>query len=122
MADVARTIANDLVSHARHDGWQVIRLGTLRLVGPAELLAQPTDAEIADRFAATTWRIAFNEAGARSDHRLGLIETRVQLDYICAQVWMRQSFPSYASEHGLGVEAFVKPGSSPPRERKVRAR
>jgi hypothetical protein len=86
--------------HVRHTAQ-----GTLTLTGPADLLDTPTDAEIRDRIAATSWRTAFDRLGAESDHRLGLIETRFQLNYVCSQPGISGNIISYGIANGVAVRA-----------------
>lgn len=83
--------------------------GTLTLTGPEELLQTPSDAEIRERIAATPWRTDFYRVGADSDHRMGLIETRFQLEYICSQPGISGNIVSYGIAHGVAVRANPRP-------------
>jgi hypothetical protein len=84
-------------------------LGTLTLTGPAHLLETPSDAEIRARIAATPWRTEFDKVGAESDHRLGLIETRFQLDYTCSQPGISGNIISFGLALGVTVRANPRP-------------
>jgi hypothetical protein len=87
---------------------RTLKSGGLRLHGPADLLETPTDEEIRARIAETPWHTGFARKAAQEDHRLGLIETRAQLEWLCAEVWMAQSFPSWASGRGIRVDTIVR--------------
>ena len=78
--------------------------GTLTFIGPADLLETPSDAEIRARIAATPWRTEFDKVGAESDHSLGLIETRFQLNYMCSQPGIASNI-SFGLAHGVAVRA-----------------
>lgn len=71
------------------------------------MLETPSATEIQERIEATPWRTGFDRIGALEDHRLGLLETRAQLEYRCAQVWMSESFPSWARRLGIVTETIV---------------
>ena len=83
--------------------------GALTITGPAHLLETPSDSEIRTRIAATPWRSDFDRLGAESDHRLGLIETRFQLDYACSQPGISGNIISFGLAHGVTVRANPRP-------------
>lgn len=106
---------------------RLLRSGSLRLMGPEELLETPASAEIEAAIAAAPWRTGFARMGALEDSRLGLIETRIQLEYLCAEAFLSDAFPSWARRRGVTTETIVRArptartaagsGSSPTRSR-----
>ena len=87
------------------DTIRTVAKGTLTLSGPAELLETPSDPEIRERIGATAWRADFYRLGAESDHRLGLIETRFQLNYVCSQPGISGNIISYGIANRVAVRA-----------------
>lgn len=91
---------------------KLLKEGTLRLSGPEHLLETPTREEIEARIAGTKWRTDFARIGALEYLRMGLFETRVQLEYACAEVFLGESFPSWAAKVGVRTEVIVRSRSS----------
>jgi hypothetical protein len=79
--------------------------GTLSFTGPADLLARPTDEEVRRRIAESPERPEFDQLHAASQHRLGYIETRVQLEYLCAGGELH----TFCRTQGVTVTAHPRP-------------
>ena len=79
--------------------------GSLTFTGPADLLETPSNEEILGRIAATPWRTDFDRVGIEDFHRMGLIETRFQLNYHCSQPGILRDIVSYGHANGVAVRA-----------------
>lgn len=91
---------------------RIIAKGTTQLTGPDALVEQPPAEEIQRRIEETPFRSEFSRLIAREDCRMGLIESRVQLDFHCADLGFFARFPDYAKAHGVRMENIVHPRSS----------
>jgi hypothetical protein len=78
--------------------------GTLTFTGPAELLERPADDEISRRIAESS-RSTFDRHHAESQRKLGLIETRVQLEYLCTG----GNLHTFCRDRGIQVTAHPRP-------------
>lgn len=78
--------------------------GTLTFTGPAELLVRPMDEEVRARIA-TAPVSDFDRLHAKDQHRLGLIETRIQLEYLC----VGGNLHTVCRERGVMVTAHPRP-------------
>lgn len=78
--------------------------GTMAFRGPREILERPSDDEIRTRIAGSS-RTAFDRHHAESQHKLGLIETRVQLEYLCTG----GNLHTFCRERGVQVTAHPRP-------------
>jgi hypothetical protein len=83
--------------------------GTLSLSGPADLLGRPADDEIKVRIAANLWNSDFHRLHVEGQHRLGHIETRLQLEFLCTQQAICADFGSYCYRHGVLMTANPRP-------------
>jgi hypothetical protein len=79
--------------------------GTLSFTGPAELLERPSDEEVRRRIAETPWRLDFDRFHVEDQHRLGHIETRLQLEYLCAG----GNLHTFCSSRGVHMMAHPRP-------------
>lgn len=78
--------------------------GTLTFAGPAELLERPSDTEIAGRIDSAPVS-DFDRDHARGQHKLGLIETRLQLEYLCTG----GNLHSFCHARGVQMVAHPRP-------------
>jgi hypothetical protein len=81
-----------------------VAAGTLTFVGPAGLLERPSDEEIRRRIA-TAAVPEFDRGRAGGQHKLGLIETRLQLEFLCAG----GNLHSFCQQRGVLVSANPRP-------------
>ena len=91
---------------------------SMTFTGPAELLEHPSPDEIRERIEQTTWRTAFDQAFAESQHRLGYIETRFQLDYLCSEPGIATNLISFGLQHGVTVRSNRRPRWKPVHSRR----
>ncbi len=91
-----------------------VRSGVLDFVGPARLLESPSDEEIRARIAQVQWQSAGCREFAESQHRLGYIRTRFELEYLCSEPGINDNLNSFALRNGVTVVANPRPRNRRP--------
>jgi hypothetical protein len=84
-----------------------VAAGTMTFVGPEHLLERPSQEEIGRRITENAWCSQFARHHVEWQFRLGYIETRLQLEYLCSEVGSDLS--SYCYKNAVRMTANPLP-------------